>query len=338
MRSRGASWWTSIAVLALLHAGAGASEGQLDAAGAPSRGAPAKPRGSLDKEVIRGVIRGHLAEIKTCYERALVADQDLSGRVMVQFRIAASGKVVSAVVQSSTLGSPPVESCIADAVATWQFPAPRGGGEVIVSYPFILKDADAEPPRAPAGGCAERFATTPPASRAAGAPRSFDLDRLGDSVSALESIDAEYAFVPLLITMVEAWRGAPPTCGEAVDACKRSERSSRDYALIARACARCAGDLEPILALPPERRLAAIVERCAARAPDRVLEGALAAQRDKLDPFVYLLLRDLAGDLRAALERDGSPRALEYSARIRKLLPSIVKGMALEARLHGTVR
>jgi len=50
-----------------------------------------------------------------------------------------AGRVVPAsVVQASTLGDKPTEDCIASAVRTWQFPKPKGGGLVIVAYPFKL--------------------------------------------------------------------------------------------------------------------------------------------------------------------------------------------------------
>jgi outer membrane biosynthesis protein TonB len=94
--------------------------------------------GTLDKEVIRGVIRVHLDEVKACYEEGL-GRRDMAGRVMVQFTIQGSGSVSSAVVQSTTLNDAAVEKCICGRVMGWRFPKPLGGGIVIVSYPFVLK-------------------------------------------------------------------------------------------------------------------------------------------------------------------------------------------------------
>ena len=98
-------------------------------------------RGSLDKEIIRRIIRRHMNEVKFCYEQELMKKPDLYGRVMIQFTIAASGPVVASVVQNSTMSNPSVEQCIAQAVRRWEFPKPQGGGIVIVSYPFVLKPA-----------------------------------------------------------------------------------------------------------------------------------------------------------------------------------------------------
>ena len=47
---------------------------------------------------------------------------------------------MASIVQSSTLGNPGVEQCIAGAVRRWEFPKPQGG-IVVVTYPFVLKSA-----------------------------------------------------------------------------------------------------------------------------------------------------------------------------------------------------
>jgi TonB family protein len=104
----------------------------------------AQVRGSLDKEIIRRIIRRHLNEVRFCYEKELMHKQDLYGRVMIQFTISGTGQVVASVVQQSTMNNPNVEQCIAQAVRRWEFPKPQGGGIVIVSYPFVLKAAGAE--------------------------------------------------------------------------------------------------------------------------------------------------------------------------------------------------
>jgi TonB family protein len=96
----------------------------------------ANVRGSLDKEIIRRIIRRHINEVKYCYETELTKKADLGGRVSVQFTIAATGQVIASVLQSSTMGNIRVENCVVQAVRRWEFPKPLGGGIVIVSYPF----------------------------------------------------------------------------------------------------------------------------------------------------------------------------------------------------------
>jgi len=99
-------------------------------------GAP-EVRGSLDKELIRRIIRRHLNEVRFCQERELVRGARGAGRVMVQFTIGAEGSVLTSNVQSSTVGNPSLEQCVASAVRRWEFPKPRGG-LVIVVYPFVF--------------------------------------------------------------------------------------------------------------------------------------------------------------------------------------------------------
>ncbi|MBL8632365.1 MAG: TonB family protein [Myxococcales bacterium] len=96
--------------------------------------------GSMDREVIRRVIRSHMPEVKFCYERALMAQKDLSGRVQVKFMISPTGKVTASIVDASTLRSPTTEHCVAEAVRRWDFPKPPSG-IVSVTYPFVFRPA-----------------------------------------------------------------------------------------------------------------------------------------------------------------------------------------------------
>jgi metallo-beta-lactamase class B len=103
---------------------------------APAPGAPVI--GSLDKEIIRRIIRSHIDEVKECYTAQLTEQAGLFGKITVKFTIAASGYVIASVLESSTMGNARVENCTVQAVRGWQFTKPLGGGFVIVSYPFVL--------------------------------------------------------------------------------------------------------------------------------------------------------------------------------------------------------
>ncbi len=98
-------------------------------------------RGSLDKEIIRRTVRRHLNEVRYCYETALTTHPSLVGRIVTQFTIAPTGRVLAAVIQSSSLKSPTVEMCVVNAVKRWEFPQPSGGGLAMVSYPFTFAPA-----------------------------------------------------------------------------------------------------------------------------------------------------------------------------------------------------
>lgn len=97
--------------------------------------------GSLDKAEIDRVIKANLAVIRHCYQRELQRRPDLGGKLSVRFVIAKDGSVSQATTRNSSLGSPAVESCVNDRVLRLGFPAPRGGGIVIVTYPFVFASA-----------------------------------------------------------------------------------------------------------------------------------------------------------------------------------------------------
>lgn len=98
--------------------------------------------GGLDRDVIAGVIKQHIGQIKYCYERQLSANPDLYGKIKVQFSIDSDGLVNSQSIGQSTLKSALVEECILRRIATWKFPKPKGGTKVLVSYPFLFKSAN----------------------------------------------------------------------------------------------------------------------------------------------------------------------------------------------------
>lgn len=97
--------------------------------------------GSLDKELIRQVIHRNRNQIRFCYESQLTRFPKLNGKVAVRFVITAAGTVSSSQVAQSTVNNVELETCIAGRVQTWIFPKPKGGGVVIVTYPFILKQS-----------------------------------------------------------------------------------------------------------------------------------------------------------------------------------------------------
>lgn len=103
-----------------------------------SRGRAATRGGALSRERIDGVVRANTAAIKACYEIEVQRQPGLEGRVEIQFRIGASGRVSTARVASSTLRNPRAEGCMVRQVKRWRFPEPEGG-DVIVAYPFVLR-------------------------------------------------------------------------------------------------------------------------------------------------------------------------------------------------------
>lgn len=97
--------------------------------------------GSLDKELIRKVIHANRSQIRFCYESQLNRFPKLEGKVAVKFVISAAGSVAKSDVASSSVGNAELEACVAGRVRTWIFPKPKGGGVVVVTYPFIFKQS-----------------------------------------------------------------------------------------------------------------------------------------------------------------------------------------------------
>jgi TonB family protein len=99
-------------------------------------------RGTLDKHIIRRVIRKRVKHIQFCFEKQLVRDPHLAGRIDVNFTIGPTGKVMSAKVRASTIGIAEMKKCVLDVVKRMRFPKPHGGDVVEVNYPFIFKTTE----------------------------------------------------------------------------------------------------------------------------------------------------------------------------------------------------
>lgn len=95
--------------------------------------------GALPRSVITDAITTELGAIRGCYERSLQRDPTLQGQVVVKFVIDKVGAVASAETKSSDVGDAEMEACINDVILGIEFPAPEGGGIVIVSYPFVFE-------------------------------------------------------------------------------------------------------------------------------------------------------------------------------------------------------
>ena len=94
--------------------------------------------GALDKSLIDKTISTATSRITHCYRKDLVDNPELAGKVVYKIVIDKDGAVSKAEVKETTLQAPKAEECIANALRRLTFPAPQGGGIVIVSYPFVF--------------------------------------------------------------------------------------------------------------------------------------------------------------------------------------------------------
>ncbi len=92
--------------------------------------------GMLDKRIIQKVVRQHTGELRACYEKELGKNKGLSGQITASWIITAQGSVSKTKIKESTMKNKDVEKCIVNAIGYWRFPMPKGGGEVLVEFPF----------------------------------------------------------------------------------------------------------------------------------------------------------------------------------------------------------
>lgn len=94
--------------------------------------------GGLTAQEIMAVIRAHLNEIRHCYEQLLQRSPSASGKIAVEFVVALSGNVSTVKVAEASLNDSVMRGCVTGKIQRWDFPPPRGGAPVTVTYPFVF--------------------------------------------------------------------------------------------------------------------------------------------------------------------------------------------------------
>lgn len=96
--------------------------------------------GTLTQAQINDIIMKYWGQIQYCYEREIIRQPDLAGKVWVRFTIGLTGRVTQATIERTTLNSPPVETCVTSAFRRLPFPSP-GGTIVEAVYPINFQVA-----------------------------------------------------------------------------------------------------------------------------------------------------------------------------------------------------
>ena len=117
--------------------GRGGMRGRTAAVPTVSIGQP-NASGDLDKAIIRRYIKRHMNEFSYCYEKQLQVKPQLAGTVSTQFFITPNGNVATSTANGV---DPEVSRCVADVIHAIEFPKPKGGGGVSVTYPFTFRPA-----------------------------------------------------------------------------------------------------------------------------------------------------------------------------------------------------
>lgn len=91
---------------------------------------------SLTRSEIATVIDRHVSRVRYCYQRALGAAPELEARLVMRFVIGPDGSVTGVTAADGGLENVSLATCVGDVLWTMRFPAPRGGGQVVVHFPF----------------------------------------------------------------------------------------------------------------------------------------------------------------------------------------------------------
>lgn len=90
--------------------------------------------GAMDRAIVERVVRRHRNALRYCVEREARRAPVPEGDMVVKFIIDASGKVVNTQIKESKAAKR-VNQCIGSRFARMRFPAPKGGGVVLVTQP-----------------------------------------------------------------------------------------------------------------------------------------------------------------------------------------------------------
>jgi len=94
---------------------------------------------TMDRAVLLSGIKQHIPAVKACYEARMIDPPYPEGKLVSRFAINRAGKVSYSCAVESTLNDPLIDRCILEDILHWEFVKPRGGGWVVVQYPFVLE-------------------------------------------------------------------------------------------------------------------------------------------------------------------------------------------------------
>jgi hypothetical protein len=105
-------------------------------------GTPSCGGGGLDPAIVRRVLRRYAQHFTYCYEKQLLANAKLAGKLVTKFDIDSEGKVTNA---SAAGIDSEVESCVVRMLSRVDFPKPKAGAHVTVTYPMTFDPPPATP-------------------------------------------------------------------------------------------------------------------------------------------------------------------------------------------------
>jgi TonB family protein len=76
---------------------------------------------------LRTILSSRAGQARGCYQRALLNNNTLQGRMMVNVKISSTGQVCSANIAKNEVGDPGLTSCVLQVFRSATFPSPKGG-------------------------------------------------------------------------------------------------------------------------------------------------------------------------------------------------------------------
>jgi hypothetical protein len=101
------------------------------------KGAASNLPDAPDNEQVQRLIRQYLPGVKSCYLHMSREGDTRSGKAIVNFQIAGSGKVEALNVDAPAFQGTPLSGCITGQISRWSFP-PSRKGLAALSYPFVF--------------------------------------------------------------------------------------------------------------------------------------------------------------------------------------------------------
>lgn len=95
--------------------------------------------GGLDRETVRRVISSSRGQIRTCYEKALVTQPKIEGRIVYFWNISPEGSVGGVEVRRDEPRSAVLTDCVRNVIRAMNFPRAENGKPTRVQYPFVFQ-------------------------------------------------------------------------------------------------------------------------------------------------------------------------------------------------------
>lgn len=105
----------------------------------PAAAPPEEPLRELDNAAKRPALMTRIEEVERCYADAREGWPALEGKLELRVAIAASGRVESTRVESSSFPVPELACCLRQVVQSLQFPAAIDGSRASATYDFAFR-------------------------------------------------------------------------------------------------------------------------------------------------------------------------------------------------------